>query len=169
MRISAKYAELHLIPTVKSMQLWASKIDTKYFNQIEKEILLTFTKECEKFAYLVELLYHRDMKMADNSLILELRKNYTLPYFSKLLQAYAEGKNVQEVDAFWQDEAQIVKKVEESLSESLEQIDFEQYARQEIAQMYENISLRKNVWLSLFRCQESMKELDFKTLEESRF
>jgi hypothetical protein len=109
------------------------------------------------------------MKMEENSLIVALRKNYTLPYFSELLKAYAEGKNVQEVDAFWQDEVQIVQKVEESLSESLKHIDFEQYERKEIAQMYENISLRRNVWLSLFECQRHMKQLDFKTLEESRF
>jgi uncharacterized membrane protein YccC len=169
LRIIAKYAELHLVSTVKSMQLWASKIDTDYFNKIEKESLVTFTKECEKFAYLVELLYHRDMEVRENTLIFTLRKNYTLPYFSKLLQAYAEGKNVQEVESFWQDEDAIVKKVEESLSESLKQTDLEQYERKEIAQMYENISLRRNVWLSLFRCQKHMKKLDFKTLEESRF
>jgi len=168
-RIAAKYAELHLMTTVKKMQLWGSKVDTSYFNTLEQNTLLAFTKECERFAYLVELLYHRDMKMEENSLIVALRKNYTLPYFSELLKAYAEGKNVQEVEAFWQDKVQIVQKVEESLSESLKHIDFEQYERKEIAQMYENISLRRNVWLSLFRCQESMKKLDFKSLEESRF
>ena len=169
LRSMEKYAELHLVFTVKSMQLWASKINTEYFDKIDKETLVTFTKECEKFAYLVELLYYRDIKMLDNSLILKLRKNYTLPYLSKLLEAYAEGKNVQEVDAFWQNETHIVQKVEKSLSGSLEHIDFEQYTGKEIAQMYENISLRRNVWLSLFSCQKSMKKLDFKTLEESRF
>jgi len=169
MQIAAKYAELHLMTTVKKMQLWGNKIDTSYFNTIEKSTLSAFTKECEKFAYLVELLYHRDMKMGDNTLIAQLRKNYTLPYFTELVDTYAEGKNVQEVDDFWQDETKIVKQVETSLTQSLESIDFENYTRKEIAQMYENISLRRNVWLYLFKCQKLMKKLDFKTLEESRF
>lgn len=163
------YAAIHLMPTVKSMQLWASQLDTNYFEQIEKEVLLSFTKESEKLAYLVELLYHRDMHMRENRLILQLRKNYTLPYFTELLKAYALGKNLQEVDSFWKDTSTIVKTVEESLRDSLEHIEFEAYSREEIAQMYENISLRRDVWLVLFRCQELMKKLDFKTLEESRF
>ena len=107
--------------------------------------------------------------MEGNKLILQLRKNYTLPYFTELLKAYASGKNVQEVDIFWKDTSTIVKTVEESLRASLEHIEFEAYSREEIGQMYENISLRRDVWLVLFRCQELMKKLDFKTLEESRF
>ena len=167
--VLSRYAAIHLMPTVKSMQLWASQLDTNYFEQIDKEVLLAFTKESEKFAYLVELLYHRDMHMRENRLILQLRKNYTLPYFTELLKAYALGKNVQEVDSFWKDTSTIVKTVEESLRDSLEHIEFEAYSREEIGQMYENISLRRDVWLVLFRCQELMKKLDFKTLEESRF
>lgn len=169
MRLPAKYAEEHLMPTVKSMQLWASKVDTSYFNKIEKETLFDFTQACEKFAYLVALLYHRDMMMGENRLIVALRENYTLPYFSDLLKAYARGYNVQEVDAFWKDKKKIVAEVETTLAKSLESIDFEDYTHVEIAQMYENISLRRNVWLYLFKCQKHMETLDFKTLEESRF
>ena len=168
-KLAGKYSRIQLMPTVKSMQLWASQIDEKYFSNIKKEKLLAFTQSCERFAYLVSLLHQRDRQMQENRLILKLRKEYNLPYFSELLDAYASGKNVDDVDAFWQDEEHIVHRVEESLSATLEKIDFSNYSHEEIGEMYENISLRRNVWLALFRCQNIMKELDFNTLEESRF
>ena len=167
--LSVKYSEVHLMNTVKKMQLWANGIDVKYFDTIDKEKLLAFTKESEKFAYLVELLYHKDLLVINNPLILTLRKNHNLPYFSDLLGEYAKGRSVQDIDPFWQDRQQTVKAVEASLSKMMAEIDFEAYNKKDIAQLYENISLRKNVWLSLFDCQELMKELDFNALKQSRF
>jgi len=168
-RFRATYSEVHLMSTVKKMQLWASKIDDKYFDTVDKEKLLGFTKESEKFAYLVELLYHRDLEMKNNPLIKIMRKKYTLPYFSDLLGEYAKGKNVEDIDAFWKDRKETIQIIEKSLSTTLNEIDFEQYSRKDIAEIYENISLRRNVWLSLFDCQEMMYTLDFNALKLSRF
>jgi len=167
--LRAKYSEIHLMSTVKKMQLWANKIDIKYFDPIDKEKLLAFTKESEKFAYLVELLYHKDLIMKNNPLLQKLREHYTLPYFSDLLGEYAKGVNVQDIDPFWQDRQQTVQAIEESLSKVLADIDFELYSRKDIAELYENISLRRNVWLSLFDCQDFMEEIDFNVLKQSRF
>jgi len=167
--LRANYSEAHLMSTVKKMQLWASKIDVKYFDTIDKEKLLAFTKESEKFAYLVELLCHKELMMKNNPLLKILRKSYTLPYFSDLLGEYAKGKDVEDVNAFWHDKQQTVKAVEESLSKVLADIDFALYSRRDIAELYENISLRRNVWLSLFDSQEMMEELDFNILRQSRF
>lgn len=167
--LSAKYSEMHLMSTVQKMQLWANDVNVKYFDTIDKEKLFAFTKESEKFAYLVELLYHRDLMMKHNPLIRILGKNYTLPYLSDLLGEYAMGKSINEVDNFWKDTQQTAHAVEAYLSEVLEGIDFELYSKKDIAELYENISLRKNVWLSLLNCQKMMKELDFNALKESRF
>lgn len=167
--LSAKYSEIHLMSTVEKMQLWANDVNVKYFDTIDKEKLFAFTKESEKFAYLVKLLYHRDLMMKHNPLIRILGKNYTLPYLSDLLGEYAKGKNINEVDNFWKDTQQTVHAVEAYLSGVLEGIDFELYSKKDIAELYENISLRKNVWLSLLNCQKMMKELDFNALKVSRF
>lgn len=167
--LAAKYSEMHLMSTVQKMQLWANDVNVKYFDTIDKEKLFAFTKESEKFAYLVELLYHRDLMMKHNPLIRILGKNYTLPYLSDLLGEYAKGKNINEVDNFWKDTQQTVHAVEAYLSGVLEGIDFELYSKKDIAELYENISLRKNVWLSLLNCQKMMKELDFNALKVSRF
>ena len=163
--LTAKYSELHLISTVKKMHLWANHIDSKYFDTIDKEKLLAFTKESEKFAYLVELLYHTDLNMKSNPLIELLGKNYTLPHLSDLIEEVLLDKE----ENSWKDKNHIIQDVEAYLSKVFLDIDPELYTKKDIAELYENISLRKSVWLSFLSCQEIMQELDFKVLKESRF
>jgi hypothetical protein len=165
----AKYSENHLLSTVKKMQLWANGIDADYFDAIDKDNLLLFTKESEKFVYLVELLYHRDLEMKDNTLLQVVSQNYTLPSLSDFLGKYTNEKKKDDAEDLLIDKQQTVHDIEAYLSKLLEDIDFESYAKKDIAELYENIALRKNVWLSFFNCHKLMQELDFRFLEESRF
>ncbi|RLA65963.1 MAG: hypothetical protein DRQ78_04860 [Epsilonproteobacteria bacterium] len=169
LKLGAKYSDMHLMKTVKKMQLWASKIDTSYFDTIDKNTLLAFTQECEKFTYMLKLLYHRDMRMHKNPLIKETLTHNDLPSLSILLKEYYLEKEVKEVDSFWKDEKVIPDKAEEYLTKVLSTIDFSAYSEEIISEFYENISLRKNVWLSFFACQEMMETLDFKVLQRNRF
>ncbi len=169
LKVRAKYCDIHLMSIVKKMQLWASKIDLNYFDTIDKAKLMDFTQECEKFTYMLRLLYHRDLVMKGNPLIEKLIERYELPSLSDLLNEYALGKEVKDVAPFWKDEKKTVEKVEESLAQLLYDIDFEDYSEEIISEFYENISLRRNVWLAFFSCQNMMAELDFKVLKRSRF
>ncbi|WP_415405773.1 FUSC family protein [Sulfurovum sp. CS9] len=168
-KMRAKYSKIHLMGTVKKMQLWASKVDDKYFDTIDKDLLLGFTKECETFVYLLEMMHHRDIQMLDNPLIKVFREKHDGATLADLLGEYAEGKEVKDIDPFWKDKKQIVTKIEDSLKVFLSNVEPGQYSEKEIIEFYENISLRRNVWLSLFSCQKMMEELDFKVLERSRF
>jgi len=167
--MKAKYSKIHLMGTVKKMQLWASKVDDKYFDTVDKELLLNFTKECETFVYLLEMMHHRDMKMINNPLIKSFREQNDGATLSDLLAEYAEGKDVKDVDPFWRDEEQIVTKIEERLKSFLHDVKYNEYSEKDMIEFYENISLRRNVWLSLFSCQKMMEEIDFTALETSRF
>ena len=128
-----------------------------------------FTKECEKFTYMLKLLYHQNLAMKDNPLIKQLMETYNLPSLSDLLNEYALGKEMKDIAPFWKDEKKTVEKVEESLAQLLSDIDFNAYSEEVISELYENISLRRNVWLAFFSCQEMMEKIDFKILERSRF
>ena len=167
--LKEKYSKIHLMSTVKKMQLWASKIDDKYFDTANKEKLLAFSKECETFVYLLEMMHHRDIEMIDNPLIKSFKDNKNGDPLSDLLAQYATGKEVKDVDPFWRDKNEIVTQIEARLNTFLSNINPGQYSEKEIIEFYENISLRRNVWLSLFSCQKMMEELDFKVLERSRF
>ena len=169
LKIREKYSDAHLMSTVKKMQLWASKIDVGYFDTIDKNLLMGFTKECEKFSYMLRLLYHRDLAMKGNPLIKLLIEKYDLPSLSDLLKEYALGYEIKDISPFWKKEHKIVEQVEENLTQLLNDIDFSNYSEDTIIEFYENISLRRNVWISLFACQKLMEELDFNALKVSRF
>ena len=167
--LAAKYSEMHLMSTVKKMQLWASQIDTEYFDTVDQKLLLGFSKECETFAYLLQMMYHRDIQMKDNALIKAFREKHKGMDLTDLLGEYASGKDVKDVADIWRDEKQLVSMIEGRLKDFLDTIEFSDHNENEILEFYENISLRRNVWLSLFSCQKIMEELDFKILERSRF
>jgi len=165
----AKYSKIHLMGTVKKMQLWASKIDEKYYDTVDKGLLLGFSKECETFVYLLQMMHHKDIEMINNPLIKVFREKHDGPTLADLVGAYAEGKDVKDVDPFWRDEKEIVANIEEKLKSFLLDVKYNEYNEKDIIEFYENISLRRNVWLSLFACQKMMEEIDFKALETSRF
>ncbi|NOR54767.1 MAG: hypothetical protein GQ531_01020 [Sulfurovum sp.] len=167
--IAANYSTLHLMSTVKKMQLWASQIDEKYFDDIDKKTLLGFSKECETFTYLLEMMYRRDGQLADNALIKVFRTKNNQNTLADLLGEYAKGKEVKEIDNIWKDEKQMVSRIEEALRSFISNVKPGQYSDKEIIEFYENISLRRNVWISFFSCQTMMEALDFKVLERSRF
>jgi hypothetical protein len=155
--------------TVKKMQLWSSQLDDKYFDDIDKKRLLGFTKECETFTYLLQMMYQKDAQMSNNPLIRSFMEVHNKNRLADLMGEYAAGKEVKEVAATWRDETKIVTKIEEGLKTFLSDVKPGQYSEKEIIEFYENISLRRNVWLSFFSCQNMMETLDFKVLERSRF
>ena len=167
--MAAKYSKIHLMGTVKKMQLWANQIDAKYFDTLDKKLLLDFSKECETFVYLLQMMYHRDIQMLDNPLLKAFKKQLDGDSMVNLLGEYATGKDAKELDAFWRDEKQIIAKTEERLKNFISMVKPDEYSEKEIIEFYENISLRRNVWISIFSCQTMMQELDFKVLERNRF
>ncbi|MCD6211376.1 MAG: FUSC family protein [Sulfurovum sp.] len=167
--MAAKYSKIHLMGTVKKMQLWVNQIDDKYFDTLDKKLLLDFSKECETFVYLLQMMHHRDIQMLDNPLLKAFKKQIDGASMVNLLGEYAAGKDAKELDLFWRDEKQIIAKTEERLKDFISTVKADEYSEKEIIEFYENISLRRNVWLSLFSCQKMMEELDFKVLERNRF
>ena len=167
--LKARYAQKHLMGTVKKMQLWASKIDDKYFDEIDKKTLLAFSKESENFVYLLQMMYRKEIQSMDNPLIQLLREKHSEFNLPTLLEAFANGQDINTVNAIWKDEKQIIGKIESTLKSLLSKMEPGQYSQSEIIEFYENISLRRNVWDSLLSCQDLMKTLDFKVLERSRF
>jgi hypothetical protein len=107
--------------------------------------------------------------MKTNPLLEQLKTDYALPSLADVLEEYASGKDVEDIDPIWKDEKKMSKKAEESLTQILSGIDFNAYSKEEISELYENISLRRNVWLALLSCQTMMEQIDFKVLQRNRF
>ena len=168
-REKANHSKNQLIITLKKMQLWASKVDSKYFDTIDQKELLLFTKDCETFAYMLQMMYIKDIQMLDNSLVKDFLKIEHKLSLTNLLTQYTKGKNVNEIDNIWKNKKQIIDNIETLLREFLSKTNYEQYSQKEIIDFYENISLRKNVWISFLQCQQRMEKLNFDLLTKSRF
>ena len=166
---AAKNSKIHLMNTVKKMQLWTGFIDTKYFNTIDKEQLLHFGKECESFVYLLKIMHHKDQQMKGNSIFKIYSSKYNEAMLADLLEGLALGVEERKTHTIWSNEKHVIKHIEDNLEHILSEIKHGEYPRKDIIEFYENVNLRKNVWLSLFGIQKMMSEIDFKALEMNRF
>jgi len=167
--IKSRYALYHLKSTMKKMQLWASKIDIKYYNSIDQEHFSNFIKECETLAYSLEMIYGTNKQITESSLIKAFKaENIQVP-LEALLDQYTDVTKPKEIDPLWRDEKKIVGIMEKKLQGFLSDKSRGEYSDKEIIEFYESITLSSNVWSSLLNCQNMMKELDFKVLERSRF
>lgn len=167
--VKSKYAFYHLRSTMKKMQLWARKIDTKYFDSIDQKQFLIFIKECETLAYLLEMIYEDNNQINVNSLMKAFKTENSQVPLDALLDQYTDVKKGKDIDPVWTDKKQISGMIERKLEDFLSDKKRAQYSDKEIIDFYENISLGNHVWHSLLNCRNMMKELDFKVLEKSRF
>ena len=168
-RIKAWYARKHLTNTVHKMQLWAGKIDMTYFDSLEPKTLLTFTKECETFAYLLQMMYQQEIASVENRLLQRFKDEGNDFELENLLAQYAQNKEAKEIDQKWRDIQKIIDTIEQHLTDFFSRMKAEEFSEEEIIHFYKLIALRRNVWISLFNCQNLMEKIDFNVLKESRF
>jgi len=168
-RLKAWYARKHLMNTVKKMQLWADKIDTEYFDTLERETLMEFTKACETFAYLLDMMYAREISSVDNPLIQRFKDENRIITLADVMEHYAKGMETKQLDRRWRDPQKIIDAIEAHLTDFFSRMKSGKYTQEEIILFYELIALRRNVWVSFYHCQKRMEALDFKILERSRF
>ncbi|SFV59382.1 hypothetical protein MNB_SV-10-108 [hydrothermal vent metagenome] len=168
-RVKAWYAQKHLMNTAKKMQLWAGKIDTKYFNTIDQKTLLAFTKECENFVYLLQMMYRQEGSSVDKRLIQHLKEEKNPFLLADITILYAQNKSLKDLENYGKEPAKIIDSIEAYLTEFFSQMKVGEYSQEEIIHFYELIALRRNVWVSFFHCQNLLEKLDLKVLESSRF
>ena len=163
--IKSNYSSLHLMPTVKKMQLWESQLDQKYFDTIEFDTLSRFTQESETLAYLI-LLMHQQTKQNKNPLIEEFNERYPLQTLEQTLMKHTVHC-VARYDTSIKDT--LVQKAEKALESFLSTIHFSDYSYEEIASFYESINLKESIWISLFTCEQLISELHLEQLKKERF
>lgn len=160
-RLFTNYSKLHLMSTVKKMQLWASKIDTNYFTDIEKEELLNYTKELEIFAYILQIMSINTKKLEHNP----ISKNYFLKYTASSLYEILNSYTKEQMKI----DKNIEHTIEERLKEFLPPLSSKKYTKDEIIKFYEHISIRKDVWMALLDVQKSEKGLNLESLKNTKF
>ena len=168
-RMKAWYAQKHLMNTAKKMQLWAEKIDTAYFDTLDKKTLMAFTKECENFAYLLLMTYKLETASQKSTLLRHFKQNNRILRLEEITALYARGKDVKDIERKWREPQKIIDAIEEQLTSFFSQMKAGEYSQKEIIHFYKLIALRRNLWVSFFHCQNLLEQLDLKVLERSRF
>ena len=163
------YSTIHLTQTVKKMQLWADKIDEQYFEGFDKTQAMAFSKACESFAYLLQMLYRKNRLMSSNPLFKLFNDTDHSLKLVQLLGEYANGKESNEIEFFWKNKADLIAKTQEKLTRFFDDIGPDSYSEQDLIDVYENISLRRNVWLAFLAAQELMETVNFRVLKQNRF
>jgi hypothetical protein len=168
-RLRRKYAAVHLINTVKKMELWASQIDTNYFSGIERESLISFVKACEEMAYLMTMMSHREMSIGEESILERFRKQYGHSEMAGLASLYARRRVFTEIEEERRGVKEFTEKIQKRLSEFIAGLGEEVLKSSEFALFMESLSLRKSVALAFMECQRQMEGIPFQQLRESRF
>jgi len=157
-----RYSKHHLIPTVKKMKLWATQIDSIYF-QIDSDKLFKFTKECEKLGYLILLDLNISQKHDKSKLFDDFLRLYPMNFIYNRLQAF-------EKENFTSDNIdKIVDDAKDRLDKTLSTLNISNYSRDEIASLYESINLRENIYITLLSIENISKDIEFNRLKMSRF
>ncbi len=167
--IQCAYSTIHLTQTVKKMQLWADKIDARYFEGFNKTEAVAFSQACESFAYLLQMLFRKNHLMRSNPLLKISDDTDHNIKLEQLLDEYANGKESKEIEAFWKNKAELIAKTQEKLTCFFDSISPDAYTEQELIDVYENISLRRDVWLAFLEIQAIMDTVHFSVLKQNRF
>ena len=160
---------LHLDRTANKLTLWASQVDTSYFNTTTKEQLMAFSTECRRFSTKLRLLAQYEEKLEDNVLYAKLEALREQSLLAEVAHAMMELAPTQEVESIFQKSSANFVKLEEKVERVKESINPEEYTQEEVTEFYINIALHHSVWIALSTCHVTMKNIDFEQLQESRF
>ena len=148
--------------TVEKMSLWATQIDTAYFTPNTKEALLQFTRACENLAAALTLMTYSTEKIQKNRLFIHYLKTH--PEASIFAMLSSSGKHLQDTEKHLS-----ATQIETALAHFFATHALTDYSKEEIVSFYETIALHKYFWYSYTASLESMHNLDFNVLKESRF
>jgi hypothetical protein len=163
-QFKAHYSQTHLLLTLKKMQLWAEQIDTKVYETIDGEILSRFLLESERLAHLLLL---QETKVTLNNPLVELfLEQHSVVNIEEVLASYASTSSQLYAR---ESQKELYHKSQDLLDTFFSTLHYDEYTLAELVSFYESIKLRKSIWTTLFRCEESMKQIDFDGLKASSF
>ena len=164
-KMAARYNIRYLMNTVVKMKLWAAQIDTAYFDDIEKEALLSYVRNCERFATLL-LIQARTIDVQKENPLLQAylleRHNAALV---EALEHFADdpaANTVSNIDT-------VAERFEKELSDFFEKEKLRHYDSEAAISFYETVSLYRHIWHTFFGLETKMAQLNLTSLKESRF
>ena len=164
-KIAAHYNARYLMNTVAKMKLWAAQIDTAYFDDIEKEALFSYVRNCERFATLLLIHIHTIDAQKENPLL----RSYLLERHNAALVEALERLADKPLLTSVSDMKAATERFEKELLDFFTKENPERYERESVVSFYETISLYRHIWHTFFDLEAKMAHLNLTSLKESRF
>ena len=163
------YHKEHLQRTTQKMRLWASKIDTAYFNTTSKEQLMAFSEQCDQYSAKLLLLIEYEQKLEMRPLYTRVKAIGDRKHLAEISAYMIEASTAEELESIFLEEEKVMRRAEEEIEAVKASLNPNDYTMQEVSAFYININLRNSVWIALKKCRDGMLDVDFKSLQMSRF
>jgi hypothetical protein len=152
------------------MQQWGPMIDTAYFPGISADKIHTFNHSCDNLLGRLRALTGPMNPYADNPIINKARRDQPSGMAAVLCDTLAMEDGPDMIDREFAAASRKLKQVEEQLNAFLDDdADTPNYAQQDKADFYLFINLQASVLASLEQCRESLEDIDWQQLRETKF
>ena len=151
---------LSIIPsTVTKIVIWASKLDKKYFDRVDYEILQEYIKEIKRLSSLALLIEPIRVSIAKSPKLSTIKDRFEILKIDTsiyLKQDIDSAKSIMEMRA-------------KKLDKILQELDLKSYTEDEIAKIAEYITLKKLMEKSLLMSADLREKAGLEQLRWSRF
>lgn len=155
--------------SLEKMQLWASKVDTRYFATEDKRSLLDFSKACQSIAIRTQALLEARDPAKQAVLKTRLGQFGSSSNLQQVLSLLASEpiteKNYGRIDSL----APTVESVEQGLDQALAAANIDSLGAEDIAYFYSQLNRQALLWQSVGQCKQAMSKINWQTLVHSRF
>ena len=151
------------------MKLWAGRIDTGYFRGSSRQQLLTFAGRCEALGYQLGSLADPPPAALAPGLTAAMRRRFAqdaLPTCLGLLGARCPDAGTHRAFVA---AAPSASAVEAALDAVFDRADTEAPTQEHIAILYVRLNQLSLLWLAVTRCEQALREVDWRDLAQGRF
>ncbi len=162
------YHQFHLERSVSKLQLWALKVDGRYFKKSSVQELADFSAALLLLSSKIKLFNRHNAHFKKSVLYLKIRELSEGKLFEKLGETFLEDKSVLERETTFNEIRAQIHNIESTLEKLKAGINIESISHEDIGDFYINIDLRHSLWMALEKTNRLMNTIDFEDLKMSR-
>jgi uncharacterized membrane protein YccC len=155
--------------TLGKMKLWASQVNTAYFDNNDSADLNAFATSCELLGMRATALVNAPRDYRDAQLVSTFSGQFRHSELRRVLLDLSAGQIDAATHQRFVASADNAALVEQKLDALWQQIDTDTLSDQDIAQFYAQLNLVAMFWHSLIACEQALQGIDWQQLGESRF
>ncbi|WP_299015609.1 FUSC family protein [uncultured Photobacterium sp.] len=166
----------HLITmkaTVKKLALWSGKVNVDYCDLVTAQQLKDFCHQCEVLSHHLFILSAAESRLSKNRLVSIAREQYQDKVIPEIAFGLAEqnvsNSSNSDVEQYITDEKNSYRLLENQLDSFLENIEWSDYSKSDIAGFYIYLNLKKNIFQSLIKCKVASEAIYWQQLNQNRF